>query len=336
METDQGNVQQSAVTETSNPATPAAAAPVPEAPKQKIGEPRPKTGVAPGTEPPPAAPSYQPNYKFKAHGKEHEIPELLRGVMKDKDTEKYVHDLFEKAYGLGPIKQRFQETREELQSVKQELGGVMEQVTEARTAYQRNDIDSMLDIFQIPHEKMLQWAVEKVQLSQMPPEQRNALEGKRELERKLHEQEKSYRSTSQEQMQVQQEHLRQMLELTLERPDFTAAAQAYDTRKGKEGAFKDLVIQVGKSEWALNQKHLTPLEAAQKALELLGGIPAAPEKAAATPPAQATPAAPAQTAKKTLPNLTGAGAKASSAPAKAPMKSLDDLKRRYDEIAAQK
>lgn len=225
--------------------------------------------------------------------------------------------------------------REEFNQLRQAHFTVMDQVNEARTAYQRGDMDTVFQTLQIQPEKVLQWAVEKVQLSQMPPEQRQALEARRAADQRAYQLEKQNSVYQQQTMQQQAQYLSQMLDLVLERPDYTAAAQAYDSRKAQPGAFRDLVIRVGESEHALTGKVLTPLEAAQKALEWLGETPQAVKAPASAPPIapQATPAAPTQP--KTLPNLANAGARTGSAPAKSKIKSLDDLKRAYDARANQ-
>lgn len=300
-------------------------------------------GVAPPVADPAAAQAavaaavdaFKPNYKFRASNKEHEIPEFMRGVIKDKDSEKFVHDLFEKAYGLPALKQRFQEQRQEYQELSQFHNGVMSQIEEAKTAYQRNDLDTMFEIFRVSPEKVLQWAVHKVQLSQLPPEQQQAYEAQRAAEKRARELEKTQNLTAQENSQLQSQHLAQMLDLVLERPDYSAVAQAYDTRKGKQGSFRELVARVGESEFALTGKVITPLEAAKKAVELLGEVSApAPASAPAAAPAPQAPQA-AQTnaaPKKTLPNLANASAKSGSAPAKSKMKSLDDVRKRHQEM----
>lgn len=284
--------------------------------------------------------AFKAEYKFKAAGKEHEIPEFLRGVIKDKDSQKYMHDLFEKAYGLPSLKQRFQETRGELQQTQQAFTQVMGQIEEARGAYQRGDLGSVFEIMKIAPEKVLQWAVEQVQLSQLPPEQRQAHEARRAAEKRAMEMEKQTSSMSAQQAQAQSEYIEQMLGLVLERPDISAVAQAYNSRKGTDSAFRELVILMGENEFSRTGKVITPLEAAQKAIELLGEMQPAAKTAAApaAPVVPATPATPVQTAqpKKAMPNLAGAGAKASSAPAKkAPVRTLDDLRKRHQEMMGQ-
>lgn len=275
--------------------------------------------------------AYQANFKFKAAGKEHEVPELLRGVIKDKDTEKFVHELMEKAYGLPSLKERYQEKAQKLEQITTDFNYVMGNIQEAQQAYRSGDLDTVFDILKIAPEKVLQWAVKQVEYSQMPPEQRQLMEAQRAAELRARELEKQTSFMTQEQMQQQTQYLGEMLNLVLERPDYSQIAQSYDARRGKDGAFRELVIRMGESEFALSGKSISPLEAAKRAVELLGESPQAPQAQVQAPPAQqqATPAVP---PKKTLPNLANAGARPGAAPAKPKYKSIDDLKKRHQEL----
>lgn len=253
--------------------------------------------------------------------------------MKDEKAEKYIHSLLQKSHGFDPLKSKFEATRQEFQEIKASHQQVMSQFQEAAAAYQRNDLDTVFEMFKMDPNKILQWAVHKVELSQMPPEQRQALEERRASEKHARELEKSQQTLQEQMAQEQAQHVNQMLDLVLERQDYSAVAQAYDAKKGQPGAFKNLVRFVGASEYNQTRKVLSPLDAAQKALELIG------EKLQpATAPAQAQTATPAvdapQTKPKTLPNLQN-GARANVSPGKGKYKSIDDLKKQYDKIAAQ-
>lgn len=305
-----------------------------EANAQKVRE---KGTVAPPLTPEAAAATaaqaFSPNFKFKAANKDHEIPEFLRGVIKDEQSQKYMHQLFEKAYGIDAVKERFQGLRQEHQQLNQAYGTVMQTVQMGREAYQRGDLDTVFKTFSIPEEKVLQWAVKKVQLSQLPHDQRSVHEAREAAERRNWELERSQASTSQEHLQTQSQHLVEMLDIVLERPDISAVAQAYEARKSP-GAFRDLAIQMGVMEYNTSGKVLSPLEAAQKASDLLGGVPqnSQPQQAAAqaAPAQQATPATSVQPQKIMLPNAGGGRA---AAPAKSKIKSLDDIRRVHAQMA---
>ena len=304
---------------------------VPEAPEKTLEEKiRDKGTVAPTLDKPaaPAAPAFAPNFKFKAANKEHEIPEFLRGVIKDEQSQKYLHQLFEKAYGIDTVKERFQGLRQEHQQLNQAYGSVMQTVQLGREAYQRGDLDTVFQTFRIPEEKVLQWAIKKVQLSQMPPDQRQVHESRDQAERRAWELERQQASMGQEQLQQQSTQLLEMLDIVLERPEYSSAAQEFEARKGP-GSFRDLAIRMGEMEYHSSGKVLSPMEAASRAADLIGGVPQKqPQQAAPAAPAQ--PATPATPQKIVMPNV-GAGRPA--VPAKAPVKSLDELRKIHDKMA---
>ncbi len=102
------------------------------------------TVIAPGGQSP-----WSPNFKFKAAGKEHEIPEYLRGAMKDATTEKQLIELHEKAYGLDLVKNNYQSAQTQLQHIQknimpdyQNLRGTVDSVLKFREA---GDLDSVLE-----------------------------------------------------------------------------------------------------------------------------------------------------------------------------------------------
>lgn len=321
------SAQQASTPPGANPAAPAPVVPD-KTLEEKIRE---KGTVAPSLDKSavPAAPTFAPNFKFKAANKEHEIPEFLRGVIKDEQSQKYVQQLFEKAYGIDTVKERFQSLRQEHQSLNQAYGSVMQTVQMGREAYQRGDLDTVFQTFRIPEEKVLQWAIKKVQLSQMPPDQRQVHESREQAERRAWELERQQASMSQEHLQSQSEQLMTMLDMVLERPDYSSLAQEFESRKGP-GAFRNLAIQMGEYEYHQTGKVLSPMEAAQRAADLIGGVPQKqPQQAAPAAPAPATPATAPQ--KIVMPNV-GAGKPVT--PAKPPMRSLDDLRRKHDELAA--
>lgn len=301
---------------------------------------RDKSTVAPPVAPPgePATPQsagFTPNFKFRANKQDHEIPEFLRGAIKDADSEKFVKKLFERAHGFEGVEARYKGMREDHHKLVSTHNSVMGQISEAQETYRSGDIDSFFEVLKVDPAKILQWAVKKVELSQLPPEQRELYESRLQAQRENRALQKQTSTQSQEQMQEQGRLINEMLDLVLERPQISAAAQAYDERRGTEGAFKNLVIRIAQTEAATTGKTLSPLEAAQQALELLGETQPKAQPAQAANPAPTTvntAAQPTQQPKKVMPNLANAGAKPNAAPAKSKIRSIDDIKRRRDEI----
>jgi hypothetical protein len=286
----------------------------------------------------PEMPKYEPNYKFKVMDKEHEVPELLRGAIKDADTEKQVREILEKAYGLDVVKPRLQQEREARKTVETELTGFKQGITELREHYQRGDLDTFFEKLNIPSEKVLQWCLEKVQYQELPPEQRQALDARKEAERRAFLLEKQNEQMNQQYWEQVTNAKSIALDAALARADITSLAQSYDSRperKPGDPGFKDLVINQGELAWFRSQGKvdLSPEQAIEETIRYLGlksASQAAPAMQATPAPMatqqQATPAAkPAAPAPKApvLPNISGRQA----SPMKSKPRSIDDLKK---------
>lgn len=281
-----------------------------------------------------AVAAFKANIKFKAAGKEMDVPEMFRGLMTDAEKEKYVHTMLSKAHGIEMIQDKLKGTRAERDRAAHAYQEVMAPIQLAREAYQSNDLDTVFNTLQIDRNKVLQWAYKQVELSQMPPEQRQLHEGRLQAERRARDLERQSQEMGQQSLNSQSEQLSQMLDLVLERQDFAAIAQQFDTKRGKEGSFRDLVASMGEQEFSRSGKIITPMEAAKAAVELLGEKLGAPAVAASAAPAPAAnqAAAPAAERKITLPNAGGSKA---AAPAKSKIASLDDLRKLHQKMASQ-
>lgn len=277
--------------------------------------------------------AYKPKLKFTAAKKEYDVPEIFRGLMTDAEKEKYIHSVLSKAHGIEAVQHKYKEMRDQAEQIHQAYTQVMQPIQLGQEAYKRGDMDTVFATLRIDPNKVLQWAYEKVQLSQMPPEQRQLYEARTQAEKRAWELERQTASLSQQSLEQQANQIDQMIDLVLERPDFSSVAEAYDTRKGKPGAFRDLITLMGEQEFNRTGKIIPPLEAAKAAVELLGEKIGGQARPAETPTPQATPAAaaPAEKPKITLPNAGGAKA---SAPAKTKVKSIDDLKRIHQQMAS--
>ncbi len=335
---DDGGVAAPAPAPAANPATPA---PAEKSQLEKLRE-KAAAGVAPPAVKDPAAAAvipnpFKPNFRFKAAGKELDVPEMLRGVMKDPESEKYLHSLLSKAHGIEMIQDKLKGAREARDQAHNAYIQMRQPIEMAQEAYKRGDLDTVFETLRVDRNKVLQWAYRQVELSQMPPDQRQVHEARTQAERRNWELERQAQAQMQQGQSTMGEQINQMLELVLERQDVAPIAQAYDTKQGKEGSFRSLVTDMGELEFNRTGKVISPLEAAKKAVELLGEkfgaqAPAQPAPAAAPPPAQtAQPAAADPKPRVTLPN---AGGSKTAAPAKGKVKSLEDIRKLHQQMAS--
>jgi hypothetical protein len=284
-----------------------------------------------------APPAYKPREKFKVMDKEHEVPAWLKSMMKDADTEKQAIELLEKAYGLDSVKEERVSARKERDQFKTELTGIQTAIGEVRAAYQRGDIDMFLDKLQIPQERMLQWALDKVNYSQLPPEQQRVLDERREAQRKAYDAEKRVGTYEQQIHEQARQAKTMLLEAGLARPDVSTFAQAYDSRVGKPGAFKAEVAATGELAWIQSQGKvdLSPEQAIEQVMQkwrpFLGAAPSVPgTQPGPTQVASETGTQPNATAKPSvIPNVQGK----SQSPLKSKPRSIADLKKLRDQAA---
>lgn len=291
---------------------------------------------------PAAAAAYKPREKFKfldfgtGEQKEETVPEWLKATMKDEATEKEAIALLEKAYGLEPVKASRAAVAQERDRVKTELGSVQKTIQDVRQTYQRGDIDAFLDKLVIPHERMLQWALDKVNYSQLPPDQQRVLDERTEAQRKAWAAEQQSGMLEQQVHEQTRQAKQVLLQSSFARPDVKSFADSYDARAGKPGAFFEEVRATGELAYIQSQgkNDLTPDQAIELVMKKWSPFisPAQASGNPATPaPGQDPNAArvvnPSQKP-GVIPNLQGKAA----SPMKSGVRSLDDIRK----IAAQK
>lgn len=286
-------------------------------------------------------PAFKPNLVFKAgiynketkdlEQKDYTIDPKFASIMKDPESEKLVRELHEKAYGLDSVKERYTETRGQLQQVSQVARELQGGIADLRKTYQSavqtqnwHKLDKFFATLQIPQENILKYAMAKVQLNEMDPVQRNAIVGQLEAENRA-EALAQQQSQTQQGTQTQAQQLRQLqIEVVMNKPEVSALAKAFDDRAGKPGAFLDAVRREGSLAWHSGQD-IPPHQAVERVIENYGLKNGVSQPAAQTP--QTTVPAPGKTAlvqrtTQTIPNVQGR----STSPIKTPKpKSVDDL-----------
>lgn len=287
----------------------------------------------------PAAPAFKPREKFKyrVYGseeqKEEAVPEWLKGALKDAETEKQAIELLEKAYGLEPVKQARTEVARERDHFKGEFSKVQSTIADVRKTYQRGDIDSFLDKLQIPQERMLQWALDKVNYSQLPPEQQRLRDEHMQAQRDAWAAQERADQVTQTSFEGARSAKQTLLQSALMRPDVSSFAQSFDQRLGRSGAFFEEVCATGDLAWSQSngKEDLSPDQAIERVMKKWGGIVQTQAPAAAAPPAaaagsQAGPGTQATTTSKTAPVIPNVQGRTSS-PMKSKPRSIEDLKK---------
>lgn len=216
--------------------------------------------------------AFKPEYKFKAGGKEYEIPEEYRGLIKDKESQGKVKEFFEKAYGLDDLKPRHAKVKEEVEYYRKEVVPQFtkqnEIIKELANYWQKGDFDSYLDKLGDPQAeaRLMEWMYKKLSLT---PDQKQLYNQNRELQKQLYQTQSEKQSLAQtaearqrEIQQVQEQKILEQLDFTIGKNEFKNISSSYDAQYG-EGSFKNKVIQYAQYIQATENKILSPEEAVQ-------------------------------------------------------------------------
>jgi hypothetical protein len=316
-------------------AAPQEQAPAEKSMKEKLDE-IVATKNKPIAEPAATADAFTPNFKIKVGEKEMEIPKQFQALMKDKETEKEVRDIFERSYGIDITKDKLSQERAEKVKLSNENTAIKSSIDGLRSIYQQavstgnfHKMDGFFERLQIPQEVILRYAAEKAKLMQMPDDQRQVIESQLQAERRSEEALTSQQTMGQRLVEQERQVKVMLLDSGLQRPDVKACADVFDGQVGRPGAFREEVARLGQYEWVMSQGkvNLSPDQAIQKAIEYHGlkgkSVPqAAPTQAAAA--ADPNPGKRViQRTDQIIPNIQGK----SGSPLKQKPRSLDDLKR---------
>lgn len=277
--------------------------------------------------------AYTPNLKFKVLDKEHEFDPFLKDAIKDADSEKKMREIYEKAFGLDVVKPKFQSLRQEHEALAEQHNGLVGNITELREFYSKGDFDSFFGKLKIPFDKVLQYVAEKIQYQDLPPEQRQALDARRQAELREREVSKTLQEREQQIVEQQTQAKSYMLDLTLERADVKSFAEQFSGKTGK--SFRDAVIEYGEAAYFTrkdahgNPVDLTPEQAITELMGHYGKLMSAQAAATSAPGAAAT--APAQKT-PVIPNVSG---RQTSPTGTVKPKSIEDLKKLREQMSSQ-
>lgn len=278
-------------------------------------------------------PAYKPNFKLSVMDKEVEVPEQLRALMKDADSEKWVKDYCAKAEGIKYTKERLDKVVAANENYVKENSHFKDSIGRLGSIYQKavqtgnlHHLDRWFQEVNIPQDLIIRYALEKVKMAELPPEQRQLIQGQIQAETQVEYQQRQ-NADIQAQFARQAAEMKSMqLESQMTNPETKSIADTFDARVGRPGAFKDEVRRVGQLAWHTEKVDLTPEQAIKRAIEY-HGLKAVAQGAGSAADGAASGQAGQVVVKKpvsTLPNISGN----SKSPVKSSkVKNLDELKK---------
>lgn len=274
----------------------------------------------------PVVPSWQPNYKFKAFGKEHEIGPEFRNFIKDADTEKAFRKLHEKAYALEPLQADRDRFRTELETFKSSNEPTLRAVNQLNKLLTNKDYDNFFSGLGIKDEEIFNWVSKKLDIMNMPPDQKAQFEQQQQLRMEKYQLEHAHQEMQQQYQQQAVQARTMQLDSVLSRPDVGSYAQQWDSKTGEIGSFRSLIVEEARAEFAKNGHDMSAEEAVNHVIKKFGkivGQPQAIDGGSAQPGIQASPQFGQQQKPPIIPHVAGRG----TSPIKKVPKSLDDIKK---------
>lgn len=278
-------------------------------------------------------PAYEPDYTFKVYDEEKEIDDFFKGLIKDKETEEKVREFMCKAYGLEPMKEKYNALKErvntEYKPQVEQFTNMQQNINLIGEMANKKDFGSIFDFLKWNRQDILNWAVQEAEYMQMPPEQKALYEQQRQLQNQAYQAQHQNQMYEQQIMQKEVETRTLQLDYELQRPDVSSFAQNYDSKAGKPGAFKEEVIKQGQIAWHVEGKDIPIMEAVQRTMQRFGNFVQTTETPAPveTRPVSVKDKVVTPATKQTLPNIQGKG----TSPARPKIRNLDDIKKLYQQ-----
>jgi hypothetical protein len=275
-----------------------------------------------------AAPSYVPNLKFKANGKEMEFEPWAHAIVKDAETEEKIREFHAKAYGIEQIKADRAKLKQDISSMKNEYGSLQARVNGVMTAVKNKDYDTAFESLGLNDQDILRHAkniLDRMNNPQLAQHHQQQRQYQQQLEQAQHQNQQYQQQYIDASVQAKTFELNQMLS----RPDVKEIADAFDEARG-QGSFYEEVIRRGQYHHYTSGADISAEQAVNEVLALLGPgykrqaqqqVQPQVQSAVAQQQVAETPQVAPKAAKPVIPNIQGRG----TSPTKKVPKSIDDL-----------
>lgn len=272
------------------------------------------------------------NFKYRVRDEEKEFDEWIRPVVKDEETYKRVQDFYTAQAGIELAKQERDEIQTKFETMNDSLNTVNRYV-------HSGDARGFIEALGLPKKMFIDYAINELKYQELSPEERARVDAENQGRLRMHQLEmqneglqKQYEEQQKQLEDQQGQQLRVQLDHGLNGSDILPYAQDYDTRVGRQGAFRQAVIDRGIFQAQVNGIDMSAQEAINDAINYLGlraaGAPNQPNVQAGTQGHQQVHPA----SKPVIPNIQGRGT--SPTGSKLPT-SIDDIRRiRAEKLAA--
>lgn len=216
------------------------------------------------------APAWTPSYEFTVKDKKLQMDDMLKPLIKSKDVEAKLKDLYEKAHGLDEVKTSRETYKERATVAEQKYQQTEQNLKLLGDVVKKQDFNTFFEVLNIPKEQILQYAIQELKFQQLPAEEQAAIEQRRQYEQQFQNTQQENQTLQQQMQNMVVQQARQELNFETSKPEVTSAAQAFDARVGKQGAFMSEVIKRGQYYEAVHKTSPPAQQLVQEVLQFVG------------------------------------------------------------------
>ena len=274
---------------------------------------------------------YVPSYTYKVKDSELEFDDRVKAIIKTKDDEAFVRDLYTKAGGLDAYKEKYAKVEgmvaelnnelAEVASAKEQLQSFVEELVELRDG---GNIRKLLETIGIDEESLLKEALGVAKERELPENEKAALVAKRKYERELEELENSKRQAKQSEITAAEKANQSLMQKQLQEYEELVSGEHKDFASKLESNGIDLFEEVtlaGRKLFASTNKVPSMAEA-------IGAVQNKFKFLSATNTEQKKEVKKTVEKKVTVPQVKSGG----STPVAQQMSSLEDLQKAYNSL----
>lgn len=271
-----------------------------------------------------ASQAYAPNFKFKVKDKELEFDDFVKPIVKTKDVEQKIKDLYEKAHGIEEVKAARETFKTQAEEWKGKFTQVEASLQTLGSYVKKDDFGSFFKALNIPKEKIIRYAIEELKYQELPPEQKAAIDLQRQQQTEFEMAQTQNQTLQQQMANLIQQQATFELNQELARPDVSQAITAYDTGAGQAGAFRAEVIRRGQYYEAVHKISPPASQLVQEILSLVGVQAQAQQGTQASSNGSPSQVVQNQKEKPVISSFQGGGGKS---PTRKVPSSIDDLRK---------
>lgn len=258
------------------------------------------------------------NFTYSVRDQEKEFEDWAKPYIKDEESYKKFQDLFTAKEGISLAK-------EERDSVQTKLNELNESLATVGNHIRNGDVETFINTLGLDKQMFINYAIQELKYKELSPEERAQVDAERLQTQRFNQMELQNQQMQQRLQEQETAHRRLELDNMLATPDIQILANDFDARVGRQGAFRNAVIERGIYHHTVNKVDMPVSQAVQDTISFLG-LSVGTVDQSTTQNVGTQPRVRTQTQKPTIPTVKSRGT--SPVGGKLPT-SIDDIRRHY-------